>query len=72
MRYKMPVRRAKGGWKYGDSATFKNKPTKEQIRAIEANKAKKNKKTNKKKKKRNPNDHKMGVPIKKDEYGTYV
>jgi hypothetical protein len=39
----MPVRKVKGGWKYGDSATFKNKPTKKQIAAIHASKKKKKK-----------------------------
>lgn len=40
----MPIRKVKGGWKYGDSKVFKKKPTKEQIAAIQASMAKKKKK----------------------------
>lgn len=32
----MPPRKVKGGWKYGDSATFKKKPSAAQIAAIHA------------------------------------
>lgn len=36
----MPIKKVKGGWKYGNSATFKKKPTKAQIAAIEISKNK--------------------------------
>lgn len=37
----MPIRKVPGGWKYGNSPTFKKKPTKKQIAAIEIAKKKK-------------------------------
>jgi len=40
----VPITKVKGGWKYGDSATFKKKPTKAQIAAIHASKERKKKK----------------------------
>jgi len=40
----MPIRKVKGGYKYGESATFKKKPTKAQIAAIHASKARAKKK----------------------------
>ncbi len=40
----MPVKKVRGGWKYGNSATFKKKPSKKQIAAIEISKKKKRKK----------------------------
>jgi len=40
----MPTKKVKGGWKYGNSATFKKKPGKAQITAIEISKKKRNKK----------------------------
>lgn len=46
----MPIRKVKGGWKYGNSATFKEKPTPEQIAAIEISMKKRGKKKSKKKK----------------------
>lgn len=46
----MPIKRVPGGWKYGDSKVFKNKPTKAQIAAIEASMAEKKKKAKSKKK----------------------
>ncbi len=39
----MPTKKVKGGWKYGGSATFKKKPSKAQITAIEISKKKKGK-----------------------------
>jgi hypothetical protein len=39
----MPTKKVKGGWKYGNSATFKKKPSKEQIAAIEISKKKRKK-----------------------------
>jgi hypothetical protein len=40
----MPTKKVKGGWKYGNSATFKKKPSKAQKAAIEISKKKRNKK----------------------------
>ena len=40
----MPINKVKNGWKYGNSATFKKKPTKKQIAVIEASKARRSKK----------------------------
>lgn len=40
----MSVRKVKGGWKFGNSVTFKKKPTKAQIAAIEISKKKGKKK----------------------------
>lgn len=45
----MPIQKVKGGWKYGDSATFKKKPSKAQIAAIEISKKEKPKSRGKKK-----------------------
>lgn len=40
----MPTRKVKGGWKYGNSVTFKKKPTRAQEIAIEISKRNKKKK----------------------------
>lgn len=40
----MPVKKVRGGWKYGNSATFKKKPARTQIAAIEISKRNKKKK----------------------------
>ncbi len=36
----MPIKKVPGGWKYGNSAIFKKKPTKAQIADIEIRKKK--------------------------------
>ncbi len=48
----MPIRKVKGGWKYGKSATFKKKPSKKQIAAIHASKSRRIKRKRKKGKKK--------------------